>query len=43
MGGIFNMVSDVVILLVPIKGLWTLKMSVKKKITTYVVFTVGIM
>ena len=37
------MVSDIVILLVPIKGLWALKMSVKEKITIYLVFTVGIM
>ena len=40
--GVFNIVSDLVILLVPVKGLWGLKMDRKRKIGIYAVFTVGI-
>lgn len=41
--GLFNVISDVCILLVPLKGIWLLQMSTKRKIGIYVVFTVGIM
>lgn len=41
--GIFNIVSDVAILLVPVKGLWSLQLSLKKKVGIYAAFTVGIM
>ena len=41
--GIFNIVSDVVILLLPIKGLWNLQMSFRKKVGIYAAFTVGLM
>lgn len=41
--GVFNCLSDIVILLVPIKGLWALKISTKQKFGIYFVFTVGIM
>ena len=41
--GLFNIISDTAILLVPIKGLWTLHVSFKKKIGIYAVFTVGVM
>ena len=40
--GVFNCLSDIVILLVPIKGLWALKISKLQKLGIYVVFTVGI-
>ena len=41
--GLFNILSDTAILLVPIKGLWTLQVSFRKKIGIYAVFTVGVM
>ena len=40
--GVFNCLSDIVILLVPIKGLWALRISRMQKLGIYVVFTVGI-
>ena len=41
--GVFNIIFDVVILLVPIPMLWTLKIGPKRKIGIYVIFTVGTM
>ena len=41
--GLFNIVSDVCILLVPLKGVWDLQMSPKRKIGIYAIFTVGVM
>ena len=40
--GVFNCLSDIVILLVPIKGLWALRISTLQKLGIYAVFTVGI-
>jgi hypothetical protein len=39
--GMFNTVSDALILLVPIKACWTLKMSWQKKVAVCAVFTIG--
>ena len=41
--GLFNIVSELVILVTPIKVLWSLNLSRKKKIGIYLVFTVGFM
>ena len=41
--GLFNIISDVGILLVPLKGVWNLQMSPKRKLMIYAVFTVGLM
>lgn len=41
--GLFNIVSDVAMLLVPLKGIWNLQMSRKRKIGIYFIFTVGAM
>ena len=41
--GLFNIISDTCILLVPLKGIWRLQMSRKRKIGVYAVFTVGTM
>ena len=41
--GIFNMVTDVMILLVPVKAVWNLQMNKQRKIWTVLVFTVGLM
>lgn len=40
--GLFNIISDVGILLVPLKGVWNLQMSRKRKLGIYGVFTVGL-
>ena len=41
--GTFNSVSDVVILLVPVKAVWSLQMKRKRKAAVIAVFTVGSM
>lgn len=41
--GLFNIISDVCLLLVPLKGVWKLQMSRNRKIGVYVMFTVGAM
>lgn len=41
--GIFNTVSDVLILLVPVKAVWNLQMKRKRKAAVIAVFTVGLM
>ena len=41
--GIFNTLSDFLILLVPVKALWTLRMKKSKKIGIALLFTVGSM
>ena len=41
--GMFNILSDVVLLLIPLKGLWSLKLEKRRKVGIYVIFTVGIM
>lgn len=39
--GLFNTISDLLILLVPVRSTWNLNMSRKKKIGVCLVFTVG--
>lgn len=39
--GMFNFVTDVVILLIPVKSVWKLQMKRKKKVQIVAVFTVG--
>jgi hypothetical protein len=39
--GLFNTTSDALILLVPIKACWTLKMTWQKKVAVCAVFTIG--
>ncbi|MCJ1357489.1 MAG: hypothetical protein MMC33_007485 [Icmadophila ericetorum] len=39
--GLFNIISDVCILLVPLKGVWHLQMTRGRKIGVYMIFTVG--
>ncbi|KAF2794510.1 hypothetical protein K505DRAFT_189583, partial [Melanomma pulvis-pyrius CBS 109.77] len=39
--GLFNTISDALILLVPIKACWNLKMSWQKKVAVCSVFTIG--
>ena len=41
--GMFNTISDVLILLVPIKAVWNLHMNKTRKIGVVLVFTVGLM
>lgn len=41
--GLFNTLSDLLILLVPIKALWNLQMKNSKKIGIALLFTVGLM
>ena len=41
--GLFNIASEVVILLAPVKVLWTLSVGKMRKIGIYLVFTVGFM
>ncbi|KAF2117337.1 hypothetical protein BDV96DRAFT_644762 [Lophiotrema nucula] len=39
--GMFNTISDLFILLIPVKACWNLQMSLKKKIGVCAVFTIG--
>jgi hypothetical protein len=39
--GLFNAISDALILLVPIKACWNLRFSLKKKMAICAVFTIG--
>ena len=39
--GIFNVVSDFAILMIPMHSLWRLHMSLKKKLLTMSVFAIG--
>ena len=41
--GVFNTVSDVLILLIPVKSVWNLHTSTKKKIDICLVFAIGLM
>ena len=41
--GSFNTVSDILILLIPVKAVWQLQMKKKKKAGIIAVFTVGLM
>ncbi|KAI9877634.1 MAG: hypothetical protein M1830_003249 [Pleopsidium flavum] len=40
--GLFNFITDVLILLVPVKSVWNLNMQRKRKIAVVAVFTVGL-
>ncbi|QSZ32708.1 hypothetical protein DSL72_002287 [Monilinia vaccinii-corymbosi] len=39
--GLFNFITDVLILLVPVKSVWNLKMTKKRKIQVVLIFTFG--
>ena len=39
--GLFNTITDVIILLIPVKSVWTLHMDFQKKLGIMAVFTVG--
>jgi hypothetical protein len=41
--GLFNMISDALILLVPIQACWRLKVGLGKRIAICAVFTIGAM
>lgn len=41
--GLFNTISDLLILLVPLKAVWALNMKTKKKLGVIAVFSVGSM
>lgn len=40
--GLFNTVTDILILLVPVKSVWNLQMTRKRKLGVVLVFTVGL-
>jgi hypothetical protein len=40
--GIFNIITDVIILLLPVKAVWDLKMQIRKKTVVVLVFTFGL-
>ncbi|KAI2624938.1 hypothetical protein GGR54DRAFT_637836 [Hypoxylon sp. NC1633] len=39
--GIFNTITDLIVLLLPVKAVWKMKMQLKKKVTVVLVFTFG--
>ena len=39
--GLFNTITDTMILLVPVKSVWNLHMTMKRKVGVVAVFTVG--
>ena len=39
--GLFNTITDVILLLIPVKAVWKLQMSKQRKIVIVLVFTVG--
>lgn len=41
--GIFNLVLDVLIFLLPIYAIWRLKMAVKRKVGIYATFAIGLL
>ena len=41
--GLFNTLSDILILLVPVKSVWKLNMSIGRKVGCVLLFTVGLM
>ena len=41
--GLFNTITDVLILLVPVKSVWNLNMKRKQKVKIVAIFTVGLM
>lgn len=41
--GLFNTITDFMILLIPVKAVWNLKMQKRRKIEIVVIFTVGSM
>ena len=40
--GVFNLVTDVILLLVPVKAVWSMQMNQRKKIGIVLVFTMGL-
>ena len=40
--GLFNTITDILILLVPVKAVWNLQMRKKKKLGVVLIFTVGL-
>ncbi|OTA92039.1 hypothetical protein M434DRAFT_44677, partial [Hypoxylon sp. CO27-5] len=40
--GLFNTITDAIILLLPVKAVWKMKMTLKKKLTVVLVFTFGL-
>ena len=40
--GLFNLMTDVIILLIPVKAVWSMQLSAKKKIGVVGVFTLGL-
>lgn len=41
--GLFNTISDILILLVPVKAVWNLHMGTGRKVACVLLFTVGMM
>ena len=41
--GLFNTITDIIILLVPVKAVWNMRMRKKQKVAVVLVFTVGLM
>lgn len=41
--GLFNSITDILILLVPVKSVWKLKMDTSRKVGCVLLFTVGLM
>lgn len=41
--GVFNTLTDVVILLIPVKAIWNLQMDGKRKLGVVLVFSVGLL
>jgi len=40
-GGIFNMLTDVMILLIPVKAIWSLRLSKKWRVAVVLIFATG--
>ena len=40
--GLFNTITDLIIVLLPVKAVWNMKMEKKRKITVVLVFTFGL-
>ena len=41
--GLFNTITDILILLVPVKSVWILNMDMRRKVGCVLLFTVGLM
>ena len=40
--GVFNLVTDIIILLVPVKAVWNMQLNTRRKVGVVLVFTVGL-